>query len=142
MFSIFESSEKKAVKSHLRHLVRLALSDGQLHKDELKFIKRIGRENGLAKSEIDPIIENPLSVEIVIPEDPKERFHQIFDLCNLIMKDGHANDAEVDFCADLANRLGFKKVIVGVLVAKIQRGLDEGLTRKEIYKEAKPFINY
>lgn len=142
MFSIFESSEKKAVKSHLRHLVRLALSDGRLHKDELKFIKRIGRENGLSKSSIESIIENPLSVDIIIPSEPKERFHQMFDLCNLIMKDGQANDAEVDFCEELANRLGFKKIIVGVLIAKIQRGLDEGLTRKQIYKEAKPFITY
>ena len=126
----------------MRHLVRLALSDGQLHRDELKFIKKIGRENGLTKSEIDGIVENPLSVDVIIPEDAKERFNQIFDLCYMIMKDGEVNDAEVDFCADLANRLGFKKVIVGVLVAKIQRGIDEGLTRKEIYKEAKPFINY
>ena len=142
MFSIFESKEKKQVRSHIRQLVRLALSDGKLHKDELKFIKKIGKENGLGKSEIQAIVDNPLSVDVVIPEEKKERFDQIFDLCFMIMKDGEINDAEVDFCADLANRLGFKKVIVGVLIGKIQRGIDEGLSRKEIFKEAKPFINY
>lgn len=142
MFSIFESKEKKQVKSHIRQLVRLALSDGNLHKDELKFIKKIGKENGLGKNEIQSIVDNPLSVDVFIPKDKKERFDQIFDLCFMIMKDGEINDAEVDFCADLANRLGFKKVIVGVLIGKIQRGIDEGLTRKEIFKEAKPFINY
>lgn len=142
MFSIFESEETKYVKSHIRQLVRLALSDGHLHKNELKFINKIGKENGLKKSDIEKIIDNPLSVDFHLPETPRERFDQIFDLCCMVMKDGDVNDAEVDFCADLANRLGFKKVIVGVLIAKIQRGLDGGLSKKEIYKESKPFINY
>lgn len=142
MFSIFESKEKKVVKSHLRQLVRLALSDGHLHKSELKLIKKIGKENGLKKSEIEAIVENPLSVDFHLPETPRERFDQIFDLCVMVMSDGDISDAEMDFCSDLANRLGFKKVIVGVLIGKIQRGIDGGLTKKEIYKEAKPFINY
>ena len=43
---------------------------------------------------------------------------------------------------ELANRLGFRKVIVGVLVAKITRGIAEGLDRDQLKEEAAPFINY
>lgn len=142
MFSIFESEEKKLVKSHLRHLVRLAQSDGVLHKSELKFIKRIAKDNGISESSLQKILDNPTSVDIVLPKSKKEKFDQIFDFVNLMVKDGEVNDAETEFCMELANRLGFRKVIVGVLVAKIERGIREGLTRKQIMKEADPFINY
>ena len=87
----------------------------------------------LSPERADLIRFTPGQGPTIEPGDPKIIF---------LMKDGEINDAEVDFCADLANRLGFKKVIVGVLIGKIQRGIDEGLTRKEIFKEAKPFINY
>lgn len=142
MFSIFESEEKKIIKSHLRHLVRLALSDGVLHKSELKFIKKIARDNNVSDSALQKIIDNPTRVNIVLPETPKEKFDQIFDLVNLMTKDGEVNDAETEFCMELANRLGFRKVIVGVLVAKLERGIREGLTRKKLMKECDIFLKY
>ena len=140
IFKIFESKEKKEIKSHIRHLVRLAKSDGIFHANELKFIKRVGKKNGLTDKEIDSIIQNPTSVDIILPKDIDAKFHQIFDLVNLMLKDGDVNDAEMEFCMELANRLGFRKVIVGVLVAKIERGINEGLTRKQIRKEADAFL--
>ncbi len=142
MFSFFESAEKKLVKSHIRHLVRLAQSDGVVHKKEEKFIKKVGRENGLSDSDIKKIIDSPTSVDIVIPKSKEAKFDQLFDLVVMMLKDDEVNDAETDFCMMLANRLGFRKIIVGVLVSKIQRGISEGLSKKEILKEAEAFINY
>lgn len=142
MFKFFESKEKRVIKSHIRHLVRLAKSDGIFHSDELKFIKKVGKKNNLTDKEIDGIIQNPTSVDIVIPETKDEKFHQIFDLVNLMLKDGEVNDAEIEFCMELANRLGFRKVVVGVLVSKIERGIRDGLTRKQIRQEADAFVNY
>ncbi len=142
MFAFFESKEKKVVKSHMRHLVRLANADGVLHKNEVKFIKKIALANGLSEREINNIIERPTDVEIVIPESRDEKFYQIFDLVQLMMKDGEVNDAEMEFCMEVANRLGFKRVIVGVLLEKISRGINGGLTREELKDEAAPFINY
>ena len=142
MFRIFESEEKKIVKSHIRQMVRLALADGEFHKKERKFIKRIGKENGLTTSEVEKIMDNPKSVDFHIPETNEGKFFQIFDLVNLMTKNGNVSDAETEFCQELANRLGFKKVIVGVLVAKIERGISEGLSRKELRRECKAFIEY
>ena len=142
MFRIFESEEKRVVKSHIRQMVRLAYSDGIFHKNEKKFILRVGTANGLSKKDIDKIIDSPTSVDIYIPETPEGKFEQIFDLVNLMTKDGKVTDAETEFCQELANRLGFRKVIVGVLVAKIERGIEEGINRKQIKEECKPFINY
>lgn len=142
MFEIFQTKEDKYIRSHIRHLVRLAKSDGHLHKDELEFIHSIGHKNGMKKSDVNAIIEDPTSVEIVIPETDAERFDQIFDLVHLMLKDGVVNDDEVDFCAELAKRLGFRKVIVGVLVAKIARGIAEGLKKDEIREESEQFLDF
>lgn len=142
MFKFFESEEKKLSKSHLRHLVRLAKADGLLHKDELDYIKKIGKGNGLSDSEVKAIIENPTSVNIVIPDNDDDRFDQIFDLVQMMMKDGVVNDAEMEFCEELANRLGFRKVIVGVLVAKLERGIASGLTKAEMKEETRPFLDF
>lgn len=142
MFSIFESKEDRIIKGHLRHLVRLAKADGHLHKDEAEFIHNVGEKNGLSREAVHAIIEDPMSVEIAVPESDEDRFDQMFDLVRLMMKDGIVNDDEVEFCAELAGRLGFRKVIVGVLVAKIARGIAEGLTKKEIKEESKQFLDF
>jgi hypothetical protein len=102
----------------------------------------VGKKNGLKEKEVEAIIENPTSVDIALPETKDERFYQIFDLVNLMMKDGEVNDAEMEFCMELANRLGFRKVIVGVLVAKITRGIADDLNRDTIREECMPFIEY
>lgn len=142
MFKIFESKEKLAVKSHLRQLVRLAFADGEFHEKEKRFILRVGKENGISRSDIDDIIENPTAVELHIPESVDEKFEQIFDLVNLMIKDGEVVDSELELCQDLATRLGFRKVIVGVLVEKIERGIEAGHSRKRIKKDCAAFINY
>lgn len=142
MFAFFESKEKKIIKSHLRHLVRLAKADGLLHKNELDYIKKIGKKNDLTDVEIKSVIENPTSVDIVIPNNDNDRFDQIFDLVQMMMKDDVVNDEEMEFCEELANRLGFRKVIVGVLVAKLQRGIDSGLSKDEIKAESAAFLDF
>jgi uncharacterized membrane protein YebE (DUF533 family) len=142
MFKIFESEEKKAVKSHLRQMVRLAYADGNFHEKEKKFILKVAKENDISRSDVDEIIENPTSVELFIPESKDEKFEQIFDLVRLMSKDGEVTDPELEFCQELATRLGFRKVIVGVLVEKIERGLEAGHSRKKIKKDCASFINY
>jgi uncharacterized tellurite resistance protein B-like protein len=142
MFKIFESEEKKAVKSHLRQMVGLANADGHFHTEEIKFILKVAKKNDIPRKEVDEIIENPSNIELHIPEDPSERFEQLFDLVNLMIKDGQVTDAELDFCQEIAAKLGYRKVIVGILVEKIERGIEQGMTRKKIKKECAPFINY
>ena len=142
MFRIFESEEKRVVKSHLRQMVRLAMADGEFHKDEKKFILKVAKANDISRKDVDKIMDNPKSVDVHIPKNKDEKFDQIFDLVNLMTKAGRVTDAETEFCQELANRLGFRNIIVGDLVAKIERGIDGGLNRKQIKRECASFINY
>ena len=52
------------------------------------------------------------------------------------------DDNEMDFCIDMATKLGFRKAIVGVLVRKISMGVKDGHSREHIKKEAQAFLEY
>jgi hypothetical protein len=46
----------------------------------------------------------------------------------------------MDFCIEMASKLGFKKAIVGVLVRKISMGVKDGISRENIKQESQAFL--
>ena len=142
MFGFFESEETKRVKSHITNLSALAKIDGHLDPTEMNFIVSIGQKHGMKPSEVRDLVSNASSVEPQLPENDSERFDQIYDLVEMMLADGIVDENEMDFCINMAARLGFKKTIVGVLVRKISMGVKDGLGRENIRREAQSFLNY
>jgi len=142
MIKVFETQEQSTFKSHLGRLVQLAKADGEFHRKEQKFIRKLGRENGLDPEEIDEVMFYTKNFEVHIPESTKERFYQLVDFVELMSQDGHISDSEIRLCQSLACQLGFNKTISGLLINKIERGLEAGFTKAQIRKECKLFITY
>jgi len=142
MFSFFESDQIKKVKSHLMNLSALAKIDGHVDSAEMNFIVTIGQKNGMKAEEVKNLIANSGNVKLEIPTNDSERFDQIYDLVEMMLADGIVDDNEMDFCIDMASKLGFKKAIVGVLVRKISMGVKDGHSREHIKKEAQSFLDY
>lgn len=142
MLTIFESKKTKVQKSHVRNLVALAKADGQVSASELEFIQKIGVKQGLKEAEITSIIEDTKTKELELPLNDAERFDQIFELVQMMTIDGQIDDNEMDFCILMAEKLGFRKAIVGVLVRKISLGLTTGLNKEAIKSESEAFLQY
>ena len=142
MLTIFETKKVKAQKQHLKNLVALAKVDGIISEAELEIIYKAGEKNGLKSYEIDDIIEVTEAGEIQVPTNDADRFDQIFDLVQLMLADGHVGDEEMDFCINIAEKLGFRKAIVGVLVRKITVNLVNGLDKTSIKEEAENFLTF
>lgn len=140
MFSLFESKKDKKFKQHLRNLVFLAKVDGKLNEVERDLIFRIGLKYGLKDYFIAELIEEIPDFDFRLPASDYERFDQIYDLVQLMVSDGIVDDHELDFCVDMAERLGFRKAVVGVLVRKISQGVSNGQNRDLIRKEAEAFL--
>jgi uncharacterized membrane protein YebE (DUF533 family) len=138
MLTLFES--KKSQKSHLRNLIALAKADGTVSANELKLIYAAGAKLGLKESEVAGLIEVVTSNDVTVLASDAERFDQVFELVQLMMADGSIEDAEMDFCISIAEKMGFRKAIVGVLVRKVSLGLTEGLDKETIKEEAKNFL--
>ncbi|MBC7391204.1 MAG: TerB family tellurite resistance protein [Opitutaceae bacterium] len=140
MFEFFESKKTKLLKNHLRNLVALSSADGNIDDSEKDILIKIGTRKGLKKTEVEKIIENPGNTNFVPATSDDERFEQIYDLVELMLADGIAEDNELHFCVEMAEKLGFRKAVVGVLIRKITLSLLEGLDKETIKKEVRAFL--
>ncbi|GAB3830680.1 TerB family tellurite resistance protein [Pontibacter rugosus] len=141
MFGFFESEETKRLKSHITNLGALARIDGHLDPSEVNFIVAIGKKHGMKASEVKDLISSVKNVDPQLPTNDSERFDQIYDLVEMMLADGIVDENEMNFCINMAAKLGFKKSIVGVLVRKISMGVKDGQTRDNIKREAQSFLN-
>jgi uncharacterized membrane protein YebE (DUF533 family) len=141
MFNFFENEQTKKLKNHLLNLGALAKVDGHLDASELNFIIAIGQKNGFKAEEVKSLIANSGSSHFHFPENDSERFDQIYDLVEMMLADGIVDDNEMEFCMEMAAKLGFRRAIVGVLVRKITMGVKDGLSRDHIKSESQSFLN-
>ncbi|WP_400190486.1 TerB family tellurite resistance protein [Hymenobacter sp. B81] len=142
MFGFFESEQNKKVRSHIQNLASLARVDGHIDEREMNFLVTVGKKNGLSANDVRGVVANASQGTLTIPDNDSERFDQIFDLVDMMLADGVVDDNEMDFCIDMAGKLGFRKAIVGVLVRKISIGVRDGLPREQIKEESQAFLNF
>lgn len=140
MFNFFESEQTKRVKNHITNLGALARIDGHLDPTEVNYIIAVGQKNGLKPDDVRALIANGEKVQVHIPDNDSERFDQIYDLVEMMLADGIVDDNEMEFCMMMANKLGFRKAIVGVLVRKISMGVKDGFSREHIKNESQAFL--
>ena len=140
MFGFFENEQTRKVKSHLMNLAALAKADGHLDEREMSFIVAVGRKNGMRADEVRSIVGNASTIRLIIPDNDSERFDQIFDLVDMMLADGVVDDTEMNFCIGMAEKLGFRKDIVQVLVRKISQGVKDGFPRDQIKEDTQAFL--
>jgi len=142
MFGFFENEQAKKIKGHLLNLVALAKADGHIDARETNFIVAVGKKNGMSASDVQTLIAGATGASNDLPTNDSDRFDQIFDLVDMMLADGIVDETEMDFCIMMAEKLGFRKAIVGVLVRKISQGVKDALPRERIKEESNSFLNY
>ncbi len=108
------------VKETLNVLIQLAASDNQVADKEAKLIQMIGQSNGMGKEEIDQMLKNPghpIGDLSLLTDDQK--FEHLYHVVQLMKVDGQVFKSEIVFCEDIAQRLGYKKAVIGELSSKI-----------------------
>jgi uncharacterized membrane protein YebE (DUF533 family) len=141
MFGFFENEQAKKIKGHLCNLAALAKADGNVDDREMNFIT-IGKKNGVSASEVRKLVAGQTNCLADLPGTDSERFDQIFDLVDMMLADGIVDETEMDFCIMMAEKLGFRHAIVGVLVRKISQGVKDAVPRERIKEESLSFLNY
>jgi uncharacterized membrane protein YebE (DUF533 family) len=127
--------------THLNNLVYLAKIDHHFDDRERDLIFTIGRNSGFDENEISDVIENPHISEISHPESTEEQFDYLFNAVNMMMVDGRLYQKEMDYCIEVALKLGYRKVIVTVLIRAIEDGLKLEMDVESIKKEAFDLIS-
>lgn len=139
---LFNTKKTKGIKSHISNLVAIAKSDGHFSMAEKRLIFEIGKKNGVSNEKVKDIIKSEEPIKFKIPKNDSLRFDQVADLAEMLLADGSYDESEIEVCIEIAEKLGFKKSIVGVLVRKIVTGLSNGQTKEELKNECGNFLSY
>lgn len=102
-------------KAELNVLINLAASDKNVAAREAKLIHLIGQANGISKEDIDKMLQSPQPISNVNTLTPEEKFEHLYYLIQLMKMDGQVFRSEIIFCEQIAERLGYKKGVVGEL---------------------------
>jgi uncharacterized membrane protein YebE (DUF533 family) len=102
-------------KAELNVLINLAASDKNVAAREAKLIHLIGQANGISKEEVDKMLQTPQPINSINTLTTEEKFEHLYYLIQLMKMDGQVFRSEIIFCEQIAERLGYKKGVVGEL---------------------------
>ncbi|MBT1686378.1 TerB family tellurite resistance protein [Dawidia soli] len=100
-------------KAELNVLINLAASDRKVADRESKLIQIIAKANGISKEEVDTMLNNPQPIGNISSLTNDEKFEHLYHLIQLMKMDGQVFRSEIVFCEQIADKLGFKKAVVG-----------------------------
>lgn len=100
-------------KAELNVLINLAASDKNVADRESKLIHTIGKANGISKEDIDAMLQNPQPITNLAPFTDDQKFEHLYYLIQLMKMDGQVFRSEVVFCEQIAEKIGYKKGVVG-----------------------------
>lgn len=119
-------------KSHFRNLVAAASKDGVVGYEERVALAYAARKWGLQQADADQITAKPEAVPLILPASREARFHQLYDVVEMMMIDGEIKRVEREMCTALSTRLGFAPTIVDTIKRAILDGNRAGLTEDKI----------
>ncbi len=126
-------------KEQLNMLINLAASDSLIAEKEARHIMIIGRAAGLSKEEIEEMMKNPAPVGNFDNLTDDQRFEHLYNTIQLMKIDGQVFKSEILFCEDIAERLGYKKKVVGELSSRIYSDPSITANRDDLKRKAQKY---
>ena len=127
-------------KAELNVLINLAASDKNVAERESKLIYTIGKANGISKEDVELMLKNPKPISNINTLTVDEKFEHLYYLIQLMKMDGQVFRSEIVFCEHIADKLGFKKGVVGEISQHVYSDPTITADRDMIKKKAEKFI--
>lgn len=127
-------------REQLNVLINLAASDRNVGEKEAKVIHMIGKANGISKDEIDSMLKKPQPIGDLSVFSEEQKFENLYHLIQLMKSDGQVFKSEIHFCEEIAEKLGYKKAVVGELSSRIYSDPTITADRKMLIERARKFL--
>jgi len=108
----------------LKNLVMLASADERLTDSELAVLLAVASRENITPDDFNRVIENPDSVNVVLPEDEDTKLAYLRDMVAMMMIDGELDEHEMAICKIYAMALGYRGSIVDGMIAGVIDSLD------------------
>jgi uncharacterized tellurite resistance protein B-like protein len=132
---------KSTAKSHMKNLIEMAAVDGNFEDIEYELLKSIAKRNGISEGRLKEIRNNPDNIQFEVPTDPKEKFHQLYDLVHMMSIDKNVHTEEMKLSHIFAIKFGYQRDNVKDLVNTIQSNIEHGQGHDEAMKRAALLIS-
>lgn len=128
------------IKEQLNVLINLAASDSKVAEKEAKVIYMIGKANGISKDDVDAMLKAPKPIGDLSAFSEDQKFENLYHLIQLMKSDGQVFKSEVNFCENIADKLGYKKGVVAELSSRIYSDPSITSDRKLLMDRAHKFL--
>jgi uncharacterized tellurite resistance protein B-like protein len=128
------------IKSQLNVLINLAASDNTVAEKEAKIIYALAKANGIPKEDVDEMMKKPTPIGSLETLTEDQKFENLYHLIQLMKSDGQVFKSEIHFCEEVAERLGYKKGVVGELSSRIYSDPSITADRKMLMDQAHKFL--
>jgi uncharacterized tellurite resistance protein B-like protein len=127
--------------SRMKLLINLAKVDGQVADREKNHLVNIGRANGIYPDEIYPLFTQ--THDVVVPEHltDDQKFDLILSLIQLMKLDERMYREEIQFCGQVASKLGYNKEAMFELLSHVKSAGMENNELESLKKLTQKFLN-
>jgi len=115
---LFDSEFKSRNKSHFSSIVRVAMADGELSREEKEFLDKLAVRLEISATEYEDILENPLKYPINPPYLHSQRLERLFDLSRMVYIDHVLGPKQKEILIRFGLALGFTPANVPLIVDK------------------------
>lgn len=133
ILSLFRQG-KGTSKSHMKNLIEMAAVDGNFDDVEYDLLKSIAKRNGISESQLKEIRKNPSGIQFEVPTDKKEKFHQFYDLVNMMVVDNTVHMDEQKLCSLFGVKFGYARPYINDLILAIHANIKNGQDYHETMK--------
>jgi len=107
-----------------------------LSEREERLIFNLGKLHNISEAEVKELIKKPEPIGPIEALTNDEKFQYLYMVIQMMKIDRKIFKSEVEFCKDLADKLGFKKGVVAELSSKIYSDPVITSDREELMKSA------
>ena len=120
---MYNDQEKQRL-GQLKNLVMLASADERFTDSEMAVLLAVASRENITPEDFNQVMENPDSINIVLPEDEDTKLASLRDLVAMMMSDGELDEQEMAICKLYAMALGYRGIIVDGMIAGVIDSLD------------------
>lgn len=128
------------VKDQLNVLINLAARDNMVAEKESKVIHLIAKANGVSEEEVNAMLRKPQPIGNLDALTEDQKFENLYHLIQLMKSDGQVFKSEINFCEQVAEKLGYKKGVVAELSSRIYSNPSITADRKLLMDRAHKFL--
>lgn len=104
---LYSSGAHKRDLGHFSNIVKLALADDIITKEEQRLLDRMARRLDISETDYKEILKNPTKYSMNPPVDYDRRIERLFNLTKMIFADSEVTGDEAKVMRKVAVGLGF-----------------------------------